>query len=183
MWTGSFVADHDGNYVTAPVKLDVPGYYTYRESIADSATVTGVQTACAEAAETTVIRGAPAIRTQVSAQQAAPGAQITDTAVVTGLGKLAATVNVELWGPFPTRAAITLRGHRRSGPARSPRTATAATRPRRSRSRRAGYYTYREGIAATAAFAGRHHRVRRGGGDDLRQGRAGSDDDRLRAPR
>ena len=88
VWTGSFVADHDGDYVTAPVTLTVPGYYTYRESIAESPTVTGVQTACAEAAETTVVRGAPAITTQVSAQTTAPGAQITDTAVVTGLGKL-----------------------------------------------------------------------------------------------
>ena len=135
VWTGSFVADHDGDYVTAPVTLTVPGYYTYRESIADSPTVTGVQTACADAAETTVIRGAPAITTQVSAQQAAPGAQITDTAVVTGLGKLAATVNVELWGPFPTQAAIRCEGTPVWTGQRSPRTATAATRPRRSRCR------------------------------------------------
>ena len=82
-----------------------------------------------------MIRGAPAITTQVSAQQAAPGAQITDTAVVTGLGKLAATVNVELWGPFPTRAAIRCEGTPVwTGSSR--RTATAATPPRRSRSRR-----------------------------------------------
>ena len=46
----------------------------------------------------------------MSAQEAAPGAEITDTAVVTGLGKLAATVQVELWGPFPTRAAIRCEG-------------------------------------------------------------------------
>ena len=152
VWTGSFVADHDGSYVTAPVKLSVPGYYTYRESIADSPTVTGVQTACADAAETTVIRGAPAIRTQVSAQQAAPGAQITDTAVVTGLGKLAATVNVELWGPFPTRDAIRCEGTpvwtgTFAANGDGSYTTAPVTLPA------AGYYTYREGIAATPAFS------------------------------
>ncbi len=52
----------------------------------------------------------PAITTQISAQETAPGAQITDSVVVTGLGKLGATVNVELWGPFPTREAIRCEG-------------------------------------------------------------------------
>ena len=107
---GTIQATGDGDYVTAPVKLDTPGYYTYRESIAESDTIAAVETACAEAAETTIVRGTPTITTQVSAQETAPGAQITDSAVVTGLGKLAATVNVELWGPFPTREAITCEG-------------------------------------------------------------------------
>ena len=56
------------------------------------------------------MRGTPAITTQISAQETTPGASITDTVVVTGLGKLGATVNVELWGPFPTREAITCEG-------------------------------------------------------------------------
>ena len=59
VWTGTIQATGDGDYVTAPVKLDTPGYYTYRESIAESDTIAGVQTACAEASETTIIRGAP----------------------------------------------------------------------------------------------------------------------------
>ena len=153
VWTGSFVADHDGDYVTAPVTLTVPGYYTYRESIAESPTVTGVQTACAEAAETTVVRGAPAITTQVSAQTTAPGAQITDTAVVTGLGKLSATVNVELWGPFASPAEIRCEGTAAwTGTFVANGDGSYTTAPVTVPA--AGYYTYRESIAATDAFAG-----------------------------
>ena len=152
VWTGTIEATGDGDYVTAPVKLDTPGYYTYRESIAESDTIAAVETACAEAAETTVIRGTPSITTQISAQETAPGAQITDSAVVTGLGKLAATVNVELWGPFPTREAITCEGTP-FWTGTFPAAATARTRPRRSRCTAAGYYTYRESIAATEAYA------------------------------
>ena len=59
VWTGTVEATGDGEYVTAPVKLDAPGYYTYRESIAESDTIAAVQTACAEASETTIIRGTP----------------------------------------------------------------------------------------------------------------------------
>jgi LPXTG-site transpeptidase (sortase) family protein len=151
VWTGTVEATGDGSYVTAPVKLDTPGYYTYRESIAETDRIAGVQTACAEAAETTIIRGAPSITTQVSAQETAPGAQITDAAVVTGLGKLAATVNVELWGPFPSRAAIACAGTpfwTGTFPAAGDGTYTTAPVTLTA----AGYYTYRESIAATEAF-------------------------------
>ncbi|HEY6887403.1 MAG TPA: sortase [Solirubrobacter sp.] len=151
VWTGTITATGDGEYKTDAVKLDTPGYYTYRESIAESDTIAGVETACAEAAETTVIRGVPTVTTQVSAQATAPGAQITDSAVVSGLGKLSATVAVELWGPFPTRDAIKCEGTpfwTGSFPANGDGTYTTAavTLPA------AGYYTYREGIAATEAY-------------------------------
>jgi LPXTG-site transpeptidase (sortase) family protein len=151
VWTGTIEATGDGEYVTAPVALAVPGYYTYRESIAESDTIEAVQTACAEVAETTVVRGQPAITTQISAQETTPGAQITDAAVVTGLGKLAATVNVELWGPFPTRAAIACEGTpfwTGTFPATGDGTYTTAP----VALTKAGYYTYRESIAATEAF-------------------------------
>ncbi len=110
-WTGSFAASGDGTTSPTPVTLTVPGYYTYRESIAATTGVAAVETACGGRRGDDVVRGAPAITTQVSAQETAPGAQITDTAVVTGLGGLAATVHVELWGPFPTRDGDPLRGH------------------------------------------------------------------------
>ncbi len=97
VWTGTLQVSGDGEYVTEPVPVGMPGYYTYRESIAESETIAAVQTACAEVAETTIVRGAPKITTQVSAQESTPGAQITDSVLVSGLGKLAATVNVELW--------------------------------------------------------------------------------------
>jgi LPXTG-site transpeptidase (sortase) family protein len=151
VWTGTVEATGDGEYVTAPVALAVPGYYTYRESIAESESLEGVQTPCAEVAETTIVRGQPAISTQVSAQETAPGVQITDAAVVTGLGKLGATVNVELWGPFPTRAAIACEGTpfwTGTFPALGDGTYTTAP----VTLTKAGYYTYRESITATEAY-------------------------------
>src|SRR6201999_3192582 len=110
VWTGTIEATGDGEDVTAPVTLDRPGYYTYRESIAEAGTIMGVETACAEVPETTIIRGQPKITTQVSAQETAPGAQITDSVVVSGLGALPATVAVELWGPFASRGEIRCEG-------------------------------------------------------------------------
>ena len=151
VWTGTIAATGDGAYVTEPVTLDTPGFYTYRESIAESDTIAGVQTACAEAAETTIVRGAPTVTTQISAQETTPGAQITDSAVVSGLGKFSATVNVELWGPFPTRDAIKCEGTpfwTGSFPAAGDGTYTTAPVALTS----AGYYTYRESIAATEAY-------------------------------
>jgi len=152
IWTGTIAAAGDGEYVTAPVTLDTPGYYTYREWIDESPTVARAETACAEAAETTIVRAAPAITTQISAQETAPGAQVTDSVAVTGLGKVTATVNVELWGPFPTREAITCTGTpfwTGTLPATgdgsyvtAPATLTAA-----------GYYTYRESIAESESTA------------------------------
>ena len=153
VWTGSFTAAADGDYVTAPVTLAVPGYYTYRESIAESDTVTGVETACGEATETTVVRGAPAIRTQISAQESTPGSEITDTAVVSGLGRLTATVQVELWGPYASPAEITCQGEPFwTGTFEAEGDGSYVTAPVKLGA--AGYYTYRESIVATDAYAG-----------------------------
>ena len=152
-WTGSFVAPADGTYVTDPVTLTVPGYYTYRESIPAGDFIRAVETPCAAEPETTIVRGMPEIRTQVSAQEAAPGTAITDAVVVTGLGALSATVNVALYGPFPSRAEIRCDGTPVATSAlavigdgtytSAPTTLTAA-----------GYYTYQESIAATNAYDG-----------------------------
>ena len=135
VWTGSFVADHDGDYVTAPVTLSVPGYYTYRESIADSPTVTGVQTACADAAETTVIRGAPAITTQVSAQQSRARRADHRHRGRHRAGQAGGDRERRALGPVPDARGDPLRGHARLDRAASRRTATAATPPHRSRCR------------------------------------------------
>jgi hypothetical protein len=105
-WTGTLDVPADGTYVTAPFTVQVPGYYTYRESIAAAGFVRAVQTTCADTAESTIVTAQPKISTQVSSQQTAPGATITDKAVVSGLGGLQAEVKVELWGPFASLAAI-----------------------------------------------------------------------------
>ena len=151
IWTGTVDAQGDGTYVTQPFTLTVGGYYTYRESIDASDFVRATETACGEAAETTIAVGAPTITTLVSAQQTTPGSTITDQARITGLGALAATVNVELWGPFPTREAITCVGTpywTGTFPANGDGTYTTAP----VTLERAGYYTYRESILATEAF-------------------------------
>jgi Sortase domain len=148
LWTGTVEARGDGQYVTAPVKLPAAGYYTYRESIAGSDFVRPTETACGDVAETSVAVGAPAIRTQVSSQRTAPGAQISDTAVVTGLGVLQATINVELWGPYPSPEAMTCSGTPYwTGSIAANGDGTYTTPP--VTLDRAGYYTYRESIAAT----------------------------------
>ncbi len=151
VWTGSVEAAGDGAYTTAPVTLDQPGYYTYRESIAESPEIAAVQTACADTAETTIVKGAPALATTISAQTTAPGAQITDSVAVSGLGKLSATVNVALWGPFPTQDAIQCQGTPVwTGTVAATGDGTYTTAPVAVPA--AGYYTYQESIAAAEAF-------------------------------
>ncbi len=77
---------------------------------------------------------------------------------MTGLGTLAATVNVELWGPFPTREAIRCEGTPFwTGTFAANGDGTYTTAPRHAR--RAGYYTYRESIAATEAHDAVHDRA------------------------
>jgi hypothetical protein len=96
------------------------------------------------------VRGQPAITTQISAQETAPGAQITDSVVVSGLGKLSAMVSVELWGPFATRDAIRCEGTPFwTGTLPVTGDGTYPTAPVTLTA--AGYYTYRESIAATEA--------------------------------
>jgi LPXTG-site transpeptidase (sortase) family protein len=152
-WQGSFTAPGDGTYLTDPVTLTVPGYYTYREDIPAQGFVRAFQAPCGEASETSIVRGAPKVTTQISSQDTTVGSQVTDTAVVTGLGKLAATVNVELWGPYPTKAAITCQGTPFwTGTVAANGDGSYVTAP--VKLDRAGYYTYRESIAPTEAFTG-----------------------------
>lgn len=153
VWSGSFAAPADGEYVTEPVTLTQPGYYTYRETIPATEFTRAADHPCGEVLETTIVRGRPAIRTQISAQETAPGAQVTDEVVVTGLGVLAATVNVELWGPYERREDMTCQGtpiHVSQFAATGDGTYTTApvTLPR------AGLYTYRESIVGNEAHEG-----------------------------
>jgi LPXTG-site transpeptidase (sortase) family protein len=150
---GSFVASQDGSYVTEKVKLTVPGYYTYRESIDETGQVKGVETPCAEASETAIVRGTPAIRTQVSEAQTAPGSQLRDTAIVSGLGALKAEVQVELWGPYATQAEMRCEGTPFwTGTFTANGDGSYLTDP--VTLTKAGFYTYRERILPSGAFAG-----------------------------
>lgn len=151
IWTGTITANGDGRYTTDPVTLTTPGYYSYTESIGAAGFVRAQQSECAVASETTVIMGTPAIRTQISDQATAPGDTVTDDVFVTGLGVLRATVNAELWGPYPTAEAMTCQGTPYwTGTLTANGDGTYKTAP--VKLDRAGYYTYRESIAATEAF-------------------------------
>lgn len=150
-WTGQVAADGDGTYTTAPFTLTTAGYYVYTESIAAAGFVRAQQSECQVPAETTVARGAPAIRTQISKQSTKPGDKVTDDVVVTGLGALRATVVAELWGPYPTEQAMTCQGTPHwSGTLTANGDGTYTTDP--VVVDRTGYYTYRERIDATEAF-------------------------------
>jgi hypothetical protein len=153
VWTGTIQVTADGTYQTEAHALATPGYYTYYETIAAGEFVRAVKTPCADVAETTIVPGQPAVKTQVSAQQTKPGGTITDKVVVTGIGKLALPVQVALYGPFPTRGVITCSGTpywHGSFVARGDGTYTTAA----VRIEKAGYYTYRETIAASEASPG-----------------------------
>ncbi len=135
------------------MKLSVPGYYTYRESIDETGQVKGVETACAEAAETAVVRGAPTIRTQVSEAQTAPGSQLRDNRdrerprsparrrAGRAVGSVRDAGRDPLRGtPFWT-GTFTANGD--GSYLTDPVTLT-----------KAGYYTYRERIVASGAYPG-----------------------------
>ncbi len=110
IWTGNVEATGDGSVRTASFPLTVPGYYTYRESVAATEFTRAAETRCGEEAETTIVAGQPKILTQVSAPVIAPGTTLSDTAIVTGLGALNAIVNVELFGPFQSISGISCQG-------------------------------------------------------------------------
>jgi Sortase domain len=98
------------------------------------------------------VTAAPLVETRVSEQRTAPGALLTDRAVVSGIGDMTVTVDVELWGPYPSRPEISCAGVPRW---RSSFVAagdgsyeTAAVRLDR-----AGYYTFRESIEGRPGVA------------------------------
>lgn len=152
-WQGSYPVTGDGEFLTDPVTVTVPGWYTYRETIAAAGFVRAADHPCGEEAETTIVRGAPTIRTEVSQQQATVGAEISDTVFVGGLGRLRAPVEAELWGPYPSREAMTCEGTPAwKGTLTVEGDGTYVTD--RVAIRQAGWYTYRERILATEAFDG-----------------------------
>lgn len=148
-WTGSFTAHGDGTYLTATAKLPAAGYYVYQESIAASDAYAGVQTQCAESAETTVARATPQLGTVASAQAVHPGSQVFDTIKVSGLGQTAATIHAELFGPFAAASQISCSGHAVwSGTVQASGDDTVKTAP--TTIGKVGFYVYRESMDATA---------------------------------
>ena len=151
IWTGTLDAKGDGDIKTDPFTLTVPGYYVYREHISAAGFVRSADNACGEASETAIVQASPKVGTQVSAQKTNPGAQITDKVLVTGLGGLSGTVQVELFGPFATSGGIGCAGTpvwTGSIDVKGDGVYTTDTIVLEH----AGYYTFRESLAATPAY-------------------------------
>ena len=143
VWTGKIDVADDGEYQTQPVRLDTAGYYTYRESLEAGEFVLGKQGRCGATGETTVVGGAHTI---VSSEVVFPGASIFDRIRVVG-AKRSDQIQVELYGPYATRAAMTCRGTpywRGTVPARG-----AVVRTPAVVLKNAGFYTYVEHVVGS----------------------------------
>ncbi len=108
--TVKLTAKGDGTYETQPVTLGKVGYYTFRESVPATSESTAFTGSCAETAETTLVSARPTVTTLVSADIVRPGSGLSDHIRVSGLGQTEAAVQVALYGPFPSRAAIRCTG-------------------------------------------------------------------------
>jgi hypothetical protein len=153
VWSGSFLAKGDGKYTTAPVELQRAGYYVYQESIAQGEANTAYTAPCAQTPETTVALAAPKVQTVASDDVILPGTGLSDRIQVTGLGKTAAAIDVQLFGPFATRAAVRCAGT----PAWSGRVYAQGDGEVHSpavRLERVGFYTFRETLVGTPLVGG-----------------------------
>jgi hypothetical protein len=146
-------AKGDGTYTTAPVTLGKVGYYTFQESIPATTQSAGFSGKCAETAETTLVAAHPTVTTLVSSDVVRPGSGLSDHIKVSGLGETAAAVQVALYGPFASKAAIRCTGKPYSqtvvtaqgdGDFRSPPVRIA----------QAGFYTFHETLVARPNVAG-----------------------------
>jgi hypothetical protein len=145
--TGTVTTKGDGTYSTQPVTVHKVGYYTFRETVA------GTHGKCAETAETTLVSAKPTVTTGVSEDVVRPGSAVSDRIVVTGLGETQAAVQIQLYGPFATTAAITCSGKpywqgrvtaQGDGELRSPAVRIASV----------GFYTFHETLVERANVAG-----------------------------
>jgi Sortase domain len=98
-WSGSFVANGDGTYRTASVRIERVGFYTYRESIAGRRGDVAFRSGCGGTAETTLVRATPNV-TSTGLNVARPGTNFFDHMRVQGLGTTRTSVQIELFGPF-----------------------------------------------------------------------------------
>jgi Sortase domain len=152
-WSASFETAGDTTMSTVPVVLEHGGYYAYRVSIPAAPGVVGVTTVCGASSQTAFAVARPTLATTVSAAVVRPRASVSDRIVVRGLGRTPATLIAELYGPFGSRAAIRCDASHLvwRGSMAVSGDGTVRTRPRRLE--RAGFYGFREQIAATPAVA------------------------------
>jgi len=154
IWTGGVTATGDGEYVTEQFTPTVGGYYTYRERLEANGFVRGFEGKCGETSEGVIVTGAPRITSQVSALQLKPGQQLSDRVIVSGMGALSTTINMELWGPYPTREAINCSGTPAWTGTIDAEIGDGVHATGKVRLNNVGYYTYRASIAESEANSG-----------------------------
>jgi hypothetical protein len=151
-WSGSFDVRGTGTFSTPPVKLEKAGYYAFREALPEGPANEAFTAPCPDVAETVVARAAPTVSTRASNEVVRPGARIFDRIRVYGLGETPAAIDVQLFGPFPSRVAVgcTMKPfwHGRvyakgSGPISSPGVKVT----------KAGFYAWRERIVGSPLVA------------------------------
>lgn len=153
-WTGTVVARGDGTLTTPQVRLEEAGFYAFQETITAGPHISAFVTPCGERPETTFVHASPVLTTRASAQVVRPGSPVSDRIQVRGLGRTHATAEVELFGPFASRASIrcVYRHLRWRGRIAIPGNGT--TRSPEVRVAHAGFYVYRERLVGTPLVAG-----------------------------
>jgi hypothetical protein len=130
---------------TAPVASTLPQIFraTTRAAAPNAQRLAAPASQRVTATTSVTVRATPRVSTVVSTQVARGGTRIFDRIRVSGLGRTAVTIEVELFGPFATRSAIRCHGRpywtgsviaNGDGEIRSP--AAKLARP--------GFYSYRE---------------------------------------
>jgi hypothetical protein len=144
---GSFDATGPGAYMTAAATFDKPGWYVYKETIAETAAHIGVSTPCTDARERVRVEAQPRVRSIVSSDRVDPGTAVHDRVLVDGLAGQSATVQAALYGPYPAADAIDCAGKPIwTGSIAVPKDGEYATDPFTLKA--PGFYVYRESIAA-----------------------------------
>ncbi len=144
---GSFEAAGPGDYATAAVSFERPGWYVYKETIAETAAHESVSTPCTDAHERVRVEVQPRVRTLVSLARVEPSAVVSDRLVVGGLLDQAVIVQVALYGPYPEADAIDCAGKPAwTGSVAVPKDGEYTTTPLVLKT--PGFYVYRESIPA-----------------------------------
>ena len=91
VWSGSIQAAGAGRFTVGPEYFSEPGWYVYREVVPGGFGDLGVSSNCSDPLERVQVQVQPTLHTLVSAPTVAPGAELSDTISVSGLGDQTAT--------------------------------------------------------------------------------------------
>jgi hypothetical protein len=106
-WQGAVAAGTSGVFMTPATTFDRPGWYLYRASVPGGAREIAAATRCDDRAQRVLVEAQPTVAATVSSDLVRSGAPVFDQVVIAGLAGEQALVHAALYGPFPTRRAIT----------------------------------------------------------------------------